>query len=673
MTDLDLTKLSDDDLRALHAQRQRQPPPPDLTRLSDDDLRALYAQRRGQSAPAQAPAQAPATAPQTGMPEAVLRGAAKGATFNLNDEIEGLRAAAAAGLPEGTRAGPLAGTLVGGARLLGEWAAPGVFGSKATEAYGQRAGEMRARDKLLAQEHPYAHGAAEFIGGAAVPFGAGAQGVKGLMKVGAGAGAITGFGAGEGAIDSAVGAGVGAGLGGAIGAGLPLLARGAGAAANMTGIPQMVRGAANPTRQAEREVAQAFLRDLPGSAPRLDPSDFRAAQADFQPVVVADLGGENVRTLARAATDVSAEAASRLKGVTEPRYAAQADRFRNFLDDLYGGPNALDNTRLGDDLHAAARSLNRPAYDRAYDLAAARGVQFWDDRLHTLTGAPEVQKAMRDVERRSATEAVLDGYRPIRNPFQFDKDGAISWRTTEDGGAIMPNLEFWDMVKRNLDDQARGLTHGSNERRGVEGLARALRDHLDALAPEYGMARSGAAKFFDADDALQAGQNFISASKNIAITDAAKALRQMDDVERGFFERGFVTELMRRTQKDGNVARVFDNPTLREKIGMVMGDQRAGSLEAFARRETIMQILKERVGGGSDTARKLHAALHIGGAGTLGGAGGAGLGFGDPTSMTIGSIAAALTRAGQLRVRETVAREVAEILASTDPSQSAMQ
>ncbi len=55
------------------------------------------------------------------------------------------------------------------------------------------------------------------------------------------------------------------------------------------------------------------------------------------------------------------------------------------------------------------------------------------------------------------------------------------------------------------------------------------------------------------------------------------------------------------------------------------------------------------------------------------GAGGAGLGFGDPTSMTIGSIAAALTRAGQLRVRETVAREVAEILASTDPSQSAMQ
>lgn len=165
-----------------------------------------------------------------------------------------------------------------------------------------------------------------------------------------------------------------------------------------------------------------------------------------------------MRILARAATDVSAEAASRLKGVTEPHNASQPDRFRNFLDDLYGGPNALDNTRLADDLHAAAR-----------------GVQFWDDRLHTLTSAPEVQKAIRDVERRSATEAVLDGYRPIRNPFQFDTDGATSWRTSEDGGAIIPNLEFLDIVKPNFDNQARGLTHGSNERHGVEGLARAAR------------------------------------------------------------------------------------------------------------------------------------------------------------------------------------------------------
>lgn len=85
-----------------------------------------------------------------------------------------------------------------------------MFGTKATEAYGQRAGEMRPRDKLSARQHLFAHGAAEFIGGVPVPFGAGAQGVKGLMNVGAGA------------------------------------------AANMTAIPEMVRGAANRTRQVER-------------------------------------------------------------------------------------------------------------------------------------------------------------------------------------------------------------------------------------------------------------------------------------------------------------------------------------------------------------------------------------------------------------------------------------
>jgi hypothetical protein len=646
----DLSRLSDAELQALYESR-RQSPSSNLSEMSDDQLKSLYAQRS-------TPSHASSTRPAVSQLDAAGRAALQGVTLNLSDEMKGL--AAASPIP-GARPGSMNAVhaIAGGARMLTER----LWGSgSGRKAYSEAVMADRKANEAARKDNPWTYFAGELAGGVAVPLGAVGHGLRGMTAAGAGYGAAAGFGAGEGAADSALGAGVGGVIGGAIGAAIPSVAQGVGALARATGLPQLVRGSVNPTRQAEREVAEAFARDARGTAPRLDAADFAAGRMDGQPVVVADMGGESVRRQARAASNLSTEASDALRGVTEPRYDGQADRFRNFMDDMFGGPNSLDSTRLADDIAGAARSVNTPAYAAANK--AAESVTLWDDTLHALSQSPAVYKAMQGVDERAANRAVREGVQPIRNPFTRDENGFLQWRTLDDGSTVTPNLEYWNIVKQNLDDEI-----GSRMRAGENGRARDIIDirdqlvtHIDNMVPEYAAARSGAAAFFKADNALEAGQKFLSASKDINITDAAKALRAMSPEERGMFERGFAAELMRRTQGAGNVARIFDNPTMKQKIGMAMGDDRAGALEAFARREQIMQILKERVGGNSSTAQQLISTSTLGGAGIGFGAGG------DPFSMTAGAALGTLTRAGQLKVKEKVAREIGQILTSTDPA-----
>jgi hypothetical protein len=650
----DFSRLSDDQLQALYAQRQQgQPssPPADLSTMSDEDLMRLYQQRAG--------------VPQG---QAATRGLAQGVTANLADEMAGLAAASPIPGSQGTAGMPnfnAVDVIAGGARMLGEKA--GLWGSgEAGKAYDERVAAERGADKQAKKDNPWTYGGTEVLGGVALPtFGAGAAGVKGLIGLGAGYGAASGFGSGEGAADSAVGAGIGAGLGAGVGAALPVVGRAIWAAADATGIPTMVRAARNPAAQAEREVAAAFGRDMRATAPRMDPDDFRAALAEGQPAVVADMGGNSVRRLARSAANLSDEAEGVLKGVTEERYRGMAPRFQDFFENLYGGPGALDNTVLTDAVQTAAKYTNSATYKAA--AKAAEKHTLWDDELARLAQSPSFQKAMRDVDVRAADRMVRDGDTPIRNPFRIDEDGNFLWRTTDDGGVVLPNLTYWDQVKRNLDSQIGAAKMAGDKPRVADltGLKSQLTLHLDGMIPEYALARAGAAGFFGAENMVEAGEKFFRQSTQRNLTDVQKLLRGVDPEQRDFFERGFVAELMRGTQRPGNSSSAFNNPTMREKIGMVVGEDRAKAIEAFARREQIMNFLKDRVGGGSTTAMQQIAA------GAVGGVGAGVLTSGDPVSAGAAALAAGLARRGQLQMRESTAKEIASILTSTDPTKIA--
>jgi hypothetical protein len=225
-------------------------------------------------------------------------------------------------------------------------------------------------------------------------------------------------------------------------------------------------------------------------------------------------------------------------------------------------------------------------------------------------------------------------------------------------GAI-PNLQFWDHVKRNLD------------KLGADGQAfsKALRGHLDELVPSYKDARSGAAKYFGEEDALNAGAKFATMSSRdaIPIAEARKGLAAMNEAERKLFETGFVSNLMAKVEslKDGQdiVKQIYDSDFAKKQVVLALGPEKAAKLEAHLLAERAMNGLKNAVQGNSTTVRQWVEAGLAGGATTYGGISTYNQ---DPTQMGIAALAGALTL-GSRKIDQRVSRRVAEMLASDDP------
>ncbi len=228
-------------------------------------------------------------------------------------------------------------------------------------------------------------------------------------------------------------------------------------------------------------------------------------------------------------------------------------------------------------------------------------------------------------------------------------------------------MRFWDQVKRGLDS---GISKA--ERNGdaaklqeLTALRAQLVENLDRLVPAYQQARQGAAAFFGAENALQAGQNFVT--QNFANGDVARALAQMSQGERRLFQDGFLSRFVEHLNQAGDrrsvLNQIANSPAAREKMRIVLGPQRSAELEAGLRVEGIMDLARGAVQGNSTTARQLAELGFAGGAGSLGAYGAYN---GDPQQMTYAAVAGALL-AGRRGIDTRVARHVAEMLVSNDP------
>lgn len=586
-----------------------------------------------------------------GTMDAVVQGGRQGLTFGFADE---LRAGAQAAFSGESRS-PVTGRKV-------EASQPGTFDEK------YNANLIRERGALNAarENHPVATAGGE-IGGAVVSAamlpvlapvkgaGLGAEVANGAINGGL-TGAAYGFGTGEGGLENRLGsAAVGGATGGAAGAIVPAAVAGAQYVAGKVAAP--FRAALNPDGEAARRVSTALRRD--GSSPQQAQAMLNSANG--QPLVVADAGGETTRALARSAGNTSPEARDAINSVVDARQNTQLDRAETFIKGLVPRANA---TQTAEDLQAAARRANEPAYRSAYNQAPA----VWTPELKRLTTAPDVQDAIQKATRIGANKATAEGFKPPVNPFVKLPDGSILPRVKPDGSRALPSLQFWDHVKQALDDKISVAKRaGENGQvRDLTMLKTQLTDHLDSVAPAYKAARQGAAQFFGAQDALEAGQKFVTSKvENEA---AKKAVAKMTAPEKALFQEGFATDLIARIREGGNRYDVANSiflksPAARERIQIALGPQKAAQLEAFVRSENVMTMLKRAVQGNSTTARQLAELGLAGGASSV-----INGGF-DPTNPNW--IATALMvrgiRMAGARVDTNVARRVGEMLASHDP------
>lgn len=544
------------------------------------------------------------------------------------------------------------------------------------ERYQNSLNEQNAGDEAFHEAHPVVDTAAQLAGGAAATApvaatttGANLLGLTGRTLVGQAArGAASG--AAINAADAAVrGGDVGpaAMIGGAVGGGAPVVARTIGALAQP--VVNTVRGIINPTEEAARRVATAADRDIAAASSAntmagLTPQEFSTARQAGTPVMNMDIGGETTRALARSAANTSPEGRAILNRAIDDRYQGQAGRLSDWLNSTFNYPNAFEQQRA---ITESARAANTPAYQRAMDEAAQRHpAGLWDPTFEQLSQDPTVQAAIRRANVTAASASAREGFTPVGNPFVMDpQTGRMVLGADANGTVARPTLQFWDTVKRELD----GV--GSYDARAA---ARALRQHIDTTVPSYGEARAGAAHFFGAENALEAGQNFVSSRlDNRAARDA---LSQMTDQQRQLFQDGFVSrfvEQMREVPDRANVLnRIGQSPAARERLNIALGPQRSAELEAMLRTENIMDRARGAVQGNSTTARQLVELGLAGGANTA-------LGGGNPladpgammnTLLIYGAMKGA--RGGVHAIDSRVATQVARLLTSNDPAQLRM-
>jgi hypothetical protein len=537
----------------------------------------------------------------------------------------------------------------------GDWQAPGL--SDLSGAYNTELGQRRAQLHQAEERSPIATAAGNVAGAVMLPMtgGVGAASLPTRAAIGAGEGAAYGaaygFGSGEGEEDRLRGMAVGGAAGAVAGGALPLVAAGGSALAKSALEP--LRGLFGTENAAAHQVRQAILED----APRLSPQQFSQARNRGQPVANIDIGGERTRSLARTAADLSPEARESLDRVINDRFESQGDRVSGFMRTLVPGTDAAATTET---LQAAARKFNKPAYAKAY----TDGDQsIWSPELQRLAGSPDVLAAMKSASRTGKSRAISDGFGGFRNGVEITPSGQVKFLGGRNGPPTYPNLQFWDYTQRVLSDEASAAARTGRkemaQRIGTQ--ARMLKEELDKAVPSFKQARAGAAAFFGAEEAVEAGANF--AKQNFKVPETRRALSKMSAPERELFRQGFVSHILdvaggTRYRAD-LVSRIWGSPQSREKISIALGPSRAGAFEAFMNIEAAMNLPRTAIQGNSRTAQYLAA---MGMSGTI-----TGLSTGDWKSALYAAIIGGGVRLGLKGVDRRVAESVGKMLASDDP------
>jgi hypothetical protein len=623
-----------------------------------------------------------------GMLSAAGYGAASGATFNMADEIAGARAASPK-LPGGLNVpefvGPVpARTIAGAARA--------ALTDEGSADYTKARDEYRKGEKAAETAHPIVHTGAEIAGAipamAAMPeagFARLPQVGRGLAKAAQTAaeyGGLSGAGEGEGVADRALKGATGI-VSGIVGGPIGKLAGDAiGAGVQKFGAPvaQTVRGWFNSEGEAARRVATALRMDneliTAGKAQGMTPQQWAAARQAGEPVTLADLGSANTQSLLRSAANTSPEARATLEKVIDDRFKLQTERVADTVQRAI--PGSQGNARkTADELVAHYDRGRVPAYQQAYQQGDKPIMSPAMERMmssDTFVGA--MKRAISSGKDRDVAMG-LGGFNPMVN---VTPDGRIVFNQGAKGVPTYPNLQYWDQVKRELDDVATSAFKNGEKGKGevASKMAQVLRGELDAQVPNYSKARGIAEQFFGESNALEAGRKL--AGKKPVAEDVKKILRQMKPDERTLFQEGYAADLAERVigrMKDTQdvTKAMFNSPNERKLAAAVFGPGGMAMLQARMSLETIMDGARQAMGN-STTARQLIEAGLAGGALTgyqsgwdptamIQGAGTFAAARGAPKFFAPQAVAGAKHLIGKVDAK-TAAR-VAELLTSNDP------
>lgn len=544
---MDLTTLSDDDLRAIAAG--------DMTKVSDAGLR-LVAGKPEIKASLQAGAQA---RPPLRDALATLQGP----TFGFGDEIIG--------------------GVVGGAKTL--------FNDKPLrQNYEETRDYVRGAVAQQQKDEPIRTGVSQFI--ASLPVGgplakllpAGA-GMVGQMAAAGGVGAISGAANALGdseakdAIGLAQDAGKGAGLGLAMGGlGVPLVR---GVSAGGAALGSALGDSSAALQYARQKVAEVFARDQRTPQQAATRLDRLGAEA-----TVADTGGQNTRQLLDTLATLPGRTKNEVETVIRNRQAGRADRMIDAAESASGTGGLRMSTEMGDWMTQRATQA-APLYQRVHALDVPAGndlAQVVD--VANRNGFASLARRIADFDQvpftlgqQSATYSVrdLDYLKRAMDTRITSLIDPKTNRPTSEGAALMGLRD--DLVAR-ID-------------RATMGQYKAARDAWAGPSQMMDAATAGRTALTRDDATITAMQAGMSRSEKDAF-----ALGAFESLRAKLGARAGQTQFMELWREQG----------MQEKLKAIFGTERAYRefASSVAKERQLKQL--EGVGRGSQTAARLYGA-----------------------------------------------------------------
>ena len=352
--------------------------------------------------------------------------------------------------------------------------------------------------------------------------------------LGAGGGALEGgiYGLGEGRtreerIDAATGgAKTGALFGGVLGTAAPAVGAAIGGAAG--------RAASAPARAIGRELdTKGEALDLLSQASRMDAPVAKEAMERAGQYASLGMQGPATRNLLDLAASSTSEGAAVARQNIDEVAGEAGEQFNRLLDTSFGGPEAAQ--AVEDALMQSTAGQRKELYDAAYGAA----IDYSDEAAGGLEEL--LNRVDSDIIRNAETLMRREGQPSSQIMAKLDEAGNVT------GYETLPDVRQVDYITRSLNNVS--PTAAPEDKNTARALASQIRQQLDQLVPEYGVARNLAGDVISIRDALDLGTDAFK--KGTSRYDLEKSIKGMSDAEVGALKQGvrsYVDEIMANTK-----------------------------------------------------------------------------------------------------------------------------
>jgi len=280
-----------------------------------------------------------------------------------------------------------------------------------------------------------------------------------------------------------------------------------------------------------------------------------------------------------------------VQDLVETRIATPDRMSAAFKEALPGAGDFFDEQQAVTD---RLRAIGNDEYQKAFEFGPVR-----DPKIDEVIYNPELANIWKEAQR----QARLDK-RELKVALEpvFDEGGAlIGSRPT---GDIIPDVETLHTFKRELDT---AITAAYRRGNGNEGEAlKKLRDQmvgrLDALVPDYKIARGKYRGDLEVRKAMKDGLNILSSS--VQSRELRKTFENMSEAEQEAFKTGALEAVTRNIDgsKGGNLAnRLAGAKANIEKFEALMGPEEAKFFKRIIAQEKQLYERTSKITGGSRT------------------------------------------------------------------------